>query len=137
MTRILIDTHVLAWSLIDPPSLSSTALAALKSASEVLVPPSALHEISLKVRNGKWNDMIAHAGHLDSLCSDQGFFFAPYTARMAMAAGSLDWEHRDPFDRMIAATALELNCPLISKDGAFDGLKGVPGWQGRIWNKAV
>lgn len=137
MTRVLIDTHILAWSLIDPARLSSAALAALKSASEILVPPSALHEISLKVRNGKWNDMIAHAERLDSLCTDQGFLFAPYTARMAMAAGALDWAHRDPFDRMIAATALELTCPLISKDAAFDGLTGVPGWQGRIWNMAV
>lgn len=137
MTRVLIDTHVLAWSLIDPARLSNAALAALKEASEILVPPCALHEITLKVRNGNWDDMIPHAERLDNLCSDQGFFFAPYTARMAMAAGSLAWEHRDPFDRMIAATALELSCPLISKDGAFDGLRDVPAWKGRIWNKAA
>lgn len=137
MSRVIIDTHVLAWSLITPAKLSGAAIAALEGASQILVPPSALHEISLKVRNGKWDDMIAHAGHLDRLCSDQGFFFAPYTARMAMAAGSLDWEHRDPFDRMIAATALELSFPLISKDDAFDGLKDVPGWKGGIWNNVA
>ena len=48
----------------------------------------------------------------------------------------MQWSHRDPFDRMIAATAIALGCPLISKDAAFDGLCGVPEWQGRIWDAA-
>ena len=134
MTRILIDTHVLAWSMIAPSNLPSEALAAIESASAVMVPPCALHEITLKVRNGKWDDMAPHADRLDSLCLAQGFEFAPYSARMAMAAGLLAWPHRDPFDRMIAATAIELSCPLISKDPAFDGLEGFTGWCGRIWS---
>jgi len=137
MTRVLIDTHVLAWSMISPASLPSEALAAIESASVVLVPPCALHEITLKVRNGKWDAMAPHADRLDSLCLAQGFEFAPYTARMAMAAGLLAWDHRDPFDRMIAATAIELSCPLISKDPAFDGLAGFTGWCGRIWNEGA
>lgn len=134
MTKVLIDTHVLAWSMINPSSLPTAALSAIKSASVVLVPPCALHEVTLKVRNGKWNDMAPHADRLDSLCLAQGFEFAPYSARMAIAAGSIEWAHRDPFDRMIAATAIELSCPLISKDPAFDGLIGVTDWRGRIWN---
>lgn len=134
MTKILIDTHVLAWSMINPSGLSAAALSAIESASVVLVPPCALHEITLKVRNGKWDGMAEHAAHLDSLCLSQGFEFAPYTARMAMAAGLIEWSHRDPFDRMIAATAIELSCPLISKDPAFDGLVAASGWHGRIWN---
>ena len=77
--------------------------------------------------------MLPYAGSLDSLCSTQGFRIAPYTARMAMMSGSMDGEHPDPFDRMIAATAIEMACPLISKDAAFDGLQGIPGWQGRNW----
>jgi PIN domain nuclease of toxin-antitoxin system len=137
MTRILIDTHVLAWSMINPSGLPTAALSAIESASVVFVPPCALHEITLKVRNGKWNEMAEHAARLDSLCLSQGFEFAPYTARMAMAAGSIEWAHRDPFDRMIAATAIELSCPVISKDPAFDGLDAASGWQGRIWNGEV
>lgn len=134
MTKILIDTHVLVWSMIAPSSLPPAALSAIEFASAVLVPPCALHEVALKVRNGKWDEMADHAARLDSLCLSQGLEFAPYTARMAMAAGSLEWSHRDPFDRMIAATAIELSCLLISKDPAFDGLKAVSGWRGRIWD---
>ena len=38
---------------------------------------------------------------------------------------------------MIAATAIELACPLISKDHAFDQLAGFPGWIGRVWSEAL
>lgn len=137
MSAVLIDTHVLACSLIDPGRLAPAALAALEAASTILVPPCALHEITLKVRNGKWDSMRPHADQLDSLCLAQGFDFSPYTARMAMTSGSLDWVHRDPFDRMIAATALDLSCPLISKDPAFDALHALPGWKGRIWAEDI
>ena len=39
-----------------------------------------------------------------------------------MTAGLQSWEHRDPFDRLIAATALRMNVPLLSADAVFDGV---------------
>lgn len=133
MSHAVLDTHVLAWSLVAPAFLSAKVRILLESGATIYVPPCALHEIVLKVRKGRWDEMLPYAGSLDSLSSTQGFRIAPYTARMAMVSGSMDWEHPDPFDRMIAATAIEMACPLISKDAAFDGLFGVPGWQDRIW----
>lgn len=132
MTAILIDTHILAWSLVDPDVIPQKARALLESGAMVYVPPCSLHEIALKVRKGAWDAMAPHAGRLDALCAVQGFHPAPYTFRMGILAGSLDWEHRDPFDRMIAATAIEMGIPLISIDPAFDDLKGTDRWMGRI-----
>lgn len=132
MTAILIDTHILAWSLVDPDVIPPKARAILESGAMVYVPPCSLHEIALKVRKGAWDAMAPHAGRLDALCAVQGFHPAPYTFRMGILAGSLDWEHRDPFDRMIAATAIEMGIPLISIDPAFDDLKGTDRWMGRI-----
>jgi PIN domain nuclease of toxin-antitoxin system len=34
----------------------------------------------------------------------------------------MEWAHRDPFDRMLAATALHLAVPLLSADTVFDGI---------------
>ncbi len=133
LTNVLIDTHVLAWSLIEPGRLPSEARSLLVSGVMVYVPPCSLHEITTKVRNGKWDAMAPYADRLDGLCMSQGFHIAPYTAKMAMRSGSMDWAHRDPFDRMIAATAIEMACPLISTDTAFDGLAGFPEWKGRVW----
>ena len=132
MTAILIDTHILAWSLVDPDVIPPKARALLEGGAMVYVPPCSLHEIALKVRKGAWDAMAPHAGRLDALCAVQGFHPAPYTFRMGILAGSLDWEHRDPFDRMIAATAIEMGIPLISIDPAFDDLRGTDRWMGRI-----
>ena len=130
---VLIDTHVVAWSLIAPGVLEAEVCAILEGGAAVHVPPCAFHEITLKVRKGKWDAMAPQAGRLDALSMAQGFRVAPYTARMAMLAGSMEWDHPDPFDRMIAATALEMAVPLVSKDGAFDDLTDMPQWRGRVW----
>ena len=52
---------------------------------------------------------------------------------MAILAGSMEWDHPDPFDRMIGVTALEMGMALVSSDEAFDMLDEIPGWRGRIW----
>ena len=59
---------------------------------------------------------------------------APFTREIAARAGTLDWSHRDPFDRLIAATAIELRFPPVSKDIEFDTLDSIPGWPGRVWS---
>jgi PIN domain nuclease of toxin-antitoxin system len=43
----------------------------------------------------------------------------------ALLAGRLDWGHRDPFDRMIAAVAMIESLPLVTKDRAFSAAPGV------------
>ena len=136
MTHVLIDTHVLAWTLISPDRLPTEARSLLESGATVHVPPCALHEITLKVRKGRWDAMAPYADRLDGLCATQGFQIAPYTARMAMLSGSIEWDHPDPFDRMIAATAIEMACPLVSADIAFDALNGRAGWTSRAWSAA-
>jgi PIN domain nuclease of toxin-antitoxin system len=46
-------------------------------------------------------------------------------------AGSFDWSHRDPFDRIIVATALQRNLTVVSKDETLDSI-AVPEWR-RVW----
>ncbi|MDE2005759.1 MAG: PIN domain-containing protein [Rhodospirillales bacterium] len=49
------------------------------------------------------------------------FLALPVTPAEALAAGALDWAHRDPFDRLLAAQARERSLPLVSGDEAFRG----------------
>ena len=116
MTNVLIDTHVLAWSLIAPARLPLEARSLLVSGAMVYVPPCSLHEITTKVRTGKWDAMAPYADRLDGLCMSQGFHIAPYTAKMAMRSGAMDWAHRDPFDRLMIAQALVEKMAFISAD---------------------
>jgi len=45
--------------------------------------------------------------------------------RPGIRSVSLDWEHRDPADRVIVATALQQGVPLLTKDAAIRGFPGV------------
>ena len=57
-----------------------------------------------------------------------GFTFAPLTIAQVIRSGMLFVHHRDPFDRLLVAQALEMQVPLISCDTVFD-LYGVK----RVW----
>ena len=114
--------------------LTDAAKTVIASASAVHVSPISLFEIARKVRVGKWPEMRPH---LSALAADEQALSAPFSRPVALLAGSMDWAHRDPFDRIIAATAVELECPVISKDAEFDGLDGLTGWKGRIWSNPV
>lgn len=130
MSAILLDTHAWVWSLMDPSRLGDEVKAAILGADSVQVSPISVYEIARKAQRGKWPEI---APHLDALVADGQTVSAPLTRAIAARAGTLEWHHRDPFDRLIGATAIELGCPLISKDGAFDALEGTVGWLGRVW----
>jgi len=133
MTVVLLDTHAWVWSLFSSSSLSDIARKAIETAQTVLVAPCSFHEITQKHRLGKWPEVGDIVERLPHLLRAQGGAVAPYTATMAMLSGGMDWSHRDPFDRMIAATAIEMTCPVISRDSAFDEIEGRFGWRGRVW----
>lgn len=135
MRTVLLDTHAWVWSLFRPTELSAAARHVIEQARTIYVPPCAIHEITAKHRSGKWPEVSGIVERLPQLLRAQGGVGAPYTVEMAALSGGMDWSHKDPFDRMIAATAIELSCPLISKDLAFDQLAGFPGWIGRVWSE--
>lgn len=94
----------------------------------VLVSAASAWEIATKVRLGKLpNAEVLEKDFLD-LMEDAGYTLLPIDATSALRAGRLISEHRDPFDRMIAAQALADDIPVISADSKLD-LLGVR----RIW----
>ena len=127
MNAVLLDTHAWAWSLTGDDRLSAKAVAAIGGADRVMVSPISFFEIAQKVRLGKWPQMEPFIGSLPGLLQEQGGTIADLDAEICVAAGVMTWPHRDPFDRLLVATALRRATPLISADGVFDGL--VP----RIW----
>ena len=105
----------------------------INTAGGIHVSPVTFYEIAQKVRLGKWPEMAPHVERLPSLLQQQKGHVANLTPEIAVFAASLEWNHRDPFDRMIAATAITMNLPLISADTAFDQLNNRKDWPGRVW----
>ncbi|SDO63225.1 PIN domain nuclease, a component of toxin-antitoxin system (PIN domain) [Microbacterium testaceum StLB037] len=124
--RYLLDTHTLLWALTAPDRLgpaSSTILA--DPSSTIVVSAASAWEISTKQRIGKLPHADAlvggYARHLDRLGAER----LPIDETHALLAGALQWDHRDPFNRMLAAQAMVESLTLLSSDDAFSRLAGL------------
>lgn len=122
MKAVLLDTHAWAWSLTGDDRLSPRATAIIEAAGRVFVSPISFFEIAQKVRLGKWPEMEPFVGRLAALLAEQGGTVADFTPAICIEAGVMPWDHRDPFDRLLAATALHGSLPLVSADSVFDGI---------------
>lgn len=97
-------------------------MTAIEAADTVLVSPITFFEIAQKVRLGKWPEMEPFVSRLPVLLGEQGGSVAGFDPAICIAAGMMAWSHRDPFDRLLAATAMQYNLPLVSADAVFDGI---------------
>lgn len=107
---------------MDDARLSAPAIEAITGAVAVRVSPITFFEIGQKVRIGKWPEMEPHLDGLPGQLAGQGGLSASLTPETALCAAALDWAHRDPFDRIIAATAILSGAALVSADTMFDTL---------------
>jgi len=133
VNTLLLDTHAWAWSLTGDDRLSAKAVALIEKAETVLVSPISLFEIGQKVRLGKWPEMEPFIERLSDLLQEQGGITAALTPDICLSAAMMDWQHRDPFDRLLAATAMHNGIPIISADVVFDELGGNELWIARFW----
>lgn len=129
MTAVLIDTHTFAWITSEPDRLSPLARQMIETVDDVFASVVSLYEIAQKVRLGKWPEMASTVMSLNEEARAIGVGLIPVIGPTSLQAGLLDWSHRDPFDRIIAATALAMGLVLISTDRAFDSLPDLQ----RIW----
>lgn len=94
----------------------------MESTSRICVSTISLFEIGQKVRLGKWEEMAPYVNQLINLADEQSVELIPVSSAISSTAAVLDWPHRDPFDRLIGATAITEGLTLISADSAFDHL---------------
>lgn len=126
MTALLLDTHAYVWALTDPDRLSSRARAAIEEPSNVVyVSAASAWEMAIKYRAGRWPEAEILLAQHDDLISRLGAQSLDISAVDAIRAGSLDWDHADPFDRVLAAQSLLHHAELLTRDEAFAELRGL------------
>lgn len=127
--RLLLDTHALIWWLAGDKQLPPAARQAIADeTNEVFVSAASAWEVTTKHRLGKLPGAGPLAVDFAREVRVQGFEPLPITLEHGQAAGALQSNHRDPFDRMLAAQARGEMMALVSNDSVFDDL-GVT----RIW----
>lgn len=118
--RLLLDTHTLAWWLLDDPRLSTKARNLLKDPdNELFVSAVSAFEAATKFRLGKWPEAGPMATAFEEVMRAQRLPVALITSRHAARAGLMAGAHRDPFDRLLAAQADIEGMVLVTNDARF------------------
>ncbi len=127
--KVLLDTNVVLWAALSPRRLTAAAASAVSDTrNDLLISAASAWEIATKVRLGKLPEATKLEENLISASQLAGYTLLPIHADTALRSGRLLGAHGDPFDRMIAAQALQLDIPVISADPKLDSF-GVR----RIW----
>lgn len=113
----LLDTHTAVWWWRGSPRLGPMARDLIgRPDSDIRVSAISALEIAIKHRIGKFDGIGDPAANYSRLMAENGFVSLPVTENHAMRAGLLPGEHRDPFDRLIAAQALMEGLIVITRD---------------------
>lgn len=124
--RFLLDTHVLLWLLGDHDQVPEAVRDQLADpANHLAVSAVSALEVATKERLGKlpasglvasWSDRVGDIGATELAIS----------SAHATLAGSMRWEHRDPFDRLLVAQATIEGATLVTVDKALRTLPSPP-----------
>ncbi|HEU4983129.1 MAG TPA: type II toxin-antitoxin system VapC family toxin [Acidobacteriaceae bacterium] len=120
--KFFVDTHYVLWAAINSKRIEPWARKIIADLNnEVLVSAATIYEISLKVRLGKLpeaedfeNDLVANIE--DGL----GYTVVPLEPAVMLRAARFEADHAGPFDRMIAAHAIQHNLPLLTTDARLE-----------------
>ncbi len=124
---VLLDTHAFLWWCEDSPELSAKARVAIAE-NDCFVSFASFWEIAIKVSLDKLRLPARPDKYVTEQMSLNGFDQLEIGFRQVMRTAALPWHHRDPFDRLLIAQALEQQIAMVSRDPLIEAY-GVA----RIW----
>lgn len=118
---ILLDTHALLWWALDPEQLSERAAATVVEMDKHggFASSISIWELGVKVKRGKLELGIALEELVRRIERDSAVELVAVDTAIWLRSLALPWDHRDPADRVIVATALARSVPLLTKDDSI------------------
>jgi len=114
--KYLLDTHTAIWALGDTEKLSATAKSIIDDISVPLyVSIVSAWEIAIKVSIGKLN-FVGGSDFFIEKMQRNGIEILDLQSSYIKFVESIPFHHRDPFDRIIIATALADNLTILTSD---------------------
>jgi PIN domain nuclease of toxin-antitoxin system len=115
---IVLDTCALLWWTLDPEKLSETAARACERISDegACVSAISIWEIGIKIKKGKLDIGLDIKEYVFRLNIVENFGIVPVDETIWVENILLEWDHRDPADRTIVATAKLKGIPIVTKD---------------------
>ena len=118
--RLLLDTHAFLWWVQDAPELSKKARASIADPdNECLLSLASCWEIAIKVSLGKLTLPNPIERFVPEQLAANRFRQLDIGFRHVARVAGLTFHHRDPFDRLLAAQALEETLTVVTADPVF------------------
>ncbi|MEI6821813.1 MAG: type II toxin-antitoxin system VapC family toxin [Bacteroidota bacterium] len=114
--NLLLDTHTLIWFLNGDEKLSNKAKSAIEDTkNSKIVSIASIWEIAIKLSIEKFKFTKGFKHFLD-MVEDNGFEILPITFEHAIELSTLEFIHRDPFDRLLVSQCIVDKLIIITKD---------------------
>ncbi len=115
--KLLLDTHIWLWALLEPERLTPAVRTALESAdNELWLSPISVWEALVLAERGRLAPSLPAAEWIQQMVRAIPRREAPLTHDIAVASRQLTLSHQDPADRFLAATAKVLGLTLVTSD---------------------
>lgn len=114
--KLLLDTHIIIWSLSAPEQLSKNTQHYMLDAETIYVSSASIWELSIKIQLGKLQlDLAACIRELENI----GMQALPISWQHAQLTKELPLHHKDPIDRLLVAQAMSEPLTLLTNDAVL------------------
>lgn len=118
--KILFDSHALVWFLVGDDRFPARLRQRLKEPeSQFVISAVCVWEIGTKVRRGRWAEAEPVVVGFQDVLATSACSPLAISIEHARLAASFNWQHRDPFDRILAAQSQIEGMPLLTADPVF------------------
>lgn len=115
--RLLLDTHIFLWSLLEPDRLSTSVAAELeRSSNELWLSPMTTWEVMILAWKGRIILETDPMAWIRSVLKMVPFHEAPINHEVAIRSRIVNLPHQDPVDRFLAATSMVFDLTLVTAD---------------------
>ncbi|UCE52754.1 MAG: type II toxin-antitoxin system VapC family toxin [Desulfobacterales bacterium] len=125
--KLLLDTHIILWSVAEPGKLAPEVADELESESnELWYSPISVWEILLLAEKGHISLGSEIEKSIRDIFQKIPFTEAPINLEVAIQSRFVNLSHQDPADRFLAATAIVYDLTLVTADSRVIAAEGVP-----------
>lgn len=118
MSSLLLYTHTFIWYSEDDANLPASLKAEIEAADRVCISIASLWEIAIKLNIGKLS-LQSNYEAIELTLEPAGITLLPISFADTVQVRHLPLHHRDPFDRILIAQAINHSLVLVSRDAAF------------------
>jgi PIN domain nuclease of toxin-antitoxin system len=124
--KLLLDTHIWIWSLLEPSKITPRIAKALENpANEKWLSPISVWEFRVLVEKGRVKLNMGFEEWIAQAFTESSPREAPLTTEVVLALSKIQLPHRDPADAFLAATAKVFQLTLVTADTRLRAARGI------------